>query len=134
MFLNKAISDCFVNLSPIFTIFIIFSILVNNGKGHISHHFGCHENHFGMNLCFTIVPIYIIKWAGTVIIQGVHHGVGILTISIQIITVKCPEWSKYTWYCNSTYIIRMLKTNYLETWGVPHSHEMCGIVICCILT
>ena len=42
IFLNKATSDCFVNLSPIVT---IFSIQVNNYIVHISHHFGCHGNH-----------------------------------------------------------------------------------------
>ena len=52
IFLNKATSDYFVNLSPIFT---IFSILVNNGIVHMSHHFGCHGYHCGRNLCVTIV-------------------------------------------------------------------------------
>ena len=39
IFPNKATSACFVNLSPIFT---IFNILVNNDIVHRSHHFGCH--------------------------------------------------------------------------------------------
>ena len=52
IFLNKATSDCFVNLSPIFT---IFNIMVNDDVVHISHHFGCHENYFGMNLCVSMV-------------------------------------------------------------------------------
>ena len=49
--LNKAAtSDCFFSLTPII---IIFSILVNNNIGHMSHHFGCCGNHFGGNLCVT---------------------------------------------------------------------------------
>ena len=52
IFLNKATSDCFINLSPIFT---IFSIPVDNDTVYMSHHFGCHGNHFGWNLCVTIV-------------------------------------------------------------------------------
>ena len=62
-----ATSDCFVNLCPIFPIFII---LVNNDIVHMSHNLGCLGTHFGGNLC----AIYIyIKWAGTVQIQGLHH-------------------------------------------------------------
>ena len=52
IFWNKATSNCFVNLSPIFT---LFSILVNNNVVHITHHFGCNGNHFGGNLCVIIV-------------------------------------------------------------------------------
>ena len=52
IFLKKAISDCFINLSPIFT---IFSILINNVIVDMSYDFGCHGNHFGGNLCVTIV-------------------------------------------------------------------------------
>ena len=44
-------SDCFVNLSPIFT---IFSFPVNNDTVQMSHHFGCHGNYFGRSLCVTI--------------------------------------------------------------------------------
>ena len=52
IFLNIAASDCFVSLTPIFT---IFSIQVQNDIVHMSHHFGCHGNLFGMNVCVTIV-------------------------------------------------------------------------------
>ena len=50
VFLNKGPSDCFVNLSPIFT---IFTIVVNNDSVHLSHHFSCHGNRFGGNVCVT---------------------------------------------------------------------------------
>ena len=52
IFLNKATSEGFMNLSPIFT---IFNILVNNDTVHMWHNFGCHGNHFGGILCVTIV-------------------------------------------------------------------------------
>ena len=51
IFLNKGTFDCFVNLSPILT---IFNIPVNNDTVHMSHHFSCHGNHFGKNLCVTM--------------------------------------------------------------------------------
>ena len=49
--LNKGTTDCFVNLSPIVT---IFRILVNNDRIHLSLHCGYHGNHFGGNVCLTI--------------------------------------------------------------------------------
>ena len=52
IFLNKATSDCAINLSPNVT---IFSITVNNYIVHMSHNFRCHGNHFGRNLCVIIV-------------------------------------------------------------------------------
>ena len=51
IFLNEATSDYFINLCQIFT---IFRILVNYDNVHMSHHFGCHGNHFGKNVCVTI--------------------------------------------------------------------------------
>ena len=52
IFRNKATSDHFVNLSPVFT---IFNILVNNDTVNMSHNFGCQGNYFVRNLCVTIV-------------------------------------------------------------------------------
>ena len=53
MLLNKATCDCsFANSSPIF---VIFGIVVNNDIVDRSHDFGCHGNHFGGKICFTIV-------------------------------------------------------------------------------
>ena len=49
--LHKSTFDCFVNLSLVLN---IFSIQVNNNIVHMSHHFGCHINHFGENLCVII--------------------------------------------------------------------------------
>ena len=52
IYMNKATSDCFVNLSPIFT---IFSILVNNDIICMLIHFGGRGHHFWRTLCVTIV-------------------------------------------------------------------------------
>ena len=49
IFLNKATSNRFGSLSP------IFSIPVNNDKVDISHNFGCHGHHFDGKLCAMIV-------------------------------------------------------------------------------
>ena len=51
IFIYKATSDCFINLSRIV---FIFCILANNNIVHMSHHFGCHGNHFDGNLFVTI--------------------------------------------------------------------------------
>ena len=51
LLLNKATSQCFVNLSQIFK---IFSILVNDNIVYMPHNFGCYENHFGGKICVTI--------------------------------------------------------------------------------
>ena len=58
IFLNKASSDYFVNLSPVFT---IFSILVNNDIVHMSHNFGCQGSHFVENLCVTSQQIILLN-------------------------------------------------------------------------
>ena len=55
MLLNKETYDCsFANSSPIFTIFGI-CILVNSDIVDRSHDFGWHGNHFGGEICVTIV-------------------------------------------------------------------------------
>ena len=59
-----------VNLSTIFT---IFSILVNNAIVHMSHHFGSHETTLVGTYVLPWLPNYYFKWAGAVLIQGVHH-------------------------------------------------------------
>ena len=64
-------SDFFVNLNQIF---IIFSNLVNNDVVHMSHHFGCHENHFGRNLCVTInYPIMLLNGDTSLESHGLQH-------------------------------------------------------------
>ena len=55
--LNQSTSDCFVNLSRIFT---IFSIHINNDTVHMLYNFGCHGNHFGRNLCYHSCQIIIL--------------------------------------------------------------------------
>ena len=52
IFLNKANSNCFINLRPIF---IIFNVPVSNDVVHISCNFGCHGHHLGRTLCVTII-------------------------------------------------------------------------------
>ena len=52
IFLNKANSNWFINLSPIF---FIFYFPVSNDVVHISCHFGCHGNHLGRTLWVTII-------------------------------------------------------------------------------
>ena len=51
LLLNKTSLCRFINLSPSY---IIFSIPVNNDKGHMSYRCGWHGHNFGGNWCFTI--------------------------------------------------------------------------------
>ena len=69
--MNKATSDCIVNVIPIFT---IFSILINNDIVHVPHHLIAMETILVGIYVLPLLPnYYIITWAGAVLIQGVHH-------------------------------------------------------------
>ena len=58
IFQNEATSDCFVNLSPILS---LFSTQFNNDIVHMLHNFGCYGNHFGGNVCVTIVTNLLMR-------------------------------------------------------------------------
>ena len=112
IFLNKATFACFVNLSPIF---LIFS---NNDIVHMSHQFGCHRHYFGV---LPQLPSYcIIKYAGAVLIQGIHHCVihhweG----EVFSMLMGCGMVICYTSLCDTSLCGMVIcYTSLCDTWGV----------------